>query len=110
METDHRAVSKPSRWADSQAVADRKWDSGKNVLLLAEDGSMTWPRTTQEAADIMEEQFRLLMLGLNPLDLSRLFVPSTNPLLFSLATAFSTALISFCNPFANDAISLIVDI
>ena len=33
METDYRAVSKPSRWADSQAVAGRKQDSGKNVLL-----------------------------------------------------------------------------
>ena len=45
---------------------------GSGFLLLYkrfEDGSLTWPRTTQEAADITEEQFRLLMLGLNPLDL-----------------------------------------
>ena len=45
---------------------------GNGFLLLYkrfEDGSLTWPGTTQEAADIPEEQFRLLMLGLNPLDL-----------------------------------------
>ena len=45
---------------------------GNGFLLLYkrfEDGSLTWQRTTQEAADITEEQFRLLMLGLNPLDL-----------------------------------------
>ena len=45
---------------------------GNGFLLLYkrfEDGSLAWPRTTQEAADITEEQFRLLMLGLNPLDL-----------------------------------------
>ena len=45
---------------------------GNGFLLLYkrfEDGSLTWPRTTQEAADITEEQFRLLMLVLNPLDL-----------------------------------------
>ena len=29
METDYRAVSKPSRWADSQAVDGRKRGSGK---------------------------------------------------------------------------------
>ncbi|MCD7991327.1 MAG: transposase [Clostridia bacterium] len=45
---------------------------GNGFLLLYkrfEDGSLTWPRTIQEAADITEEQFRLLMLGFNPLDL-----------------------------------------
>lgn len=45
---------------------------GNGFLLLYkrfEDGSLTWPGTTQEAADIPEGQFRLLMLGLNPLDL-----------------------------------------
>ena len=40
---------------------------GNGFLLLYkrfEDGSLTWPRTTQEAADITEEQFLLLMLGI----------------------------------------------
>jgi len=44
---------------------------GSGFLLLymrLEDGSLTWPRTSEEAAEITEEQFRLLMLGLNPLD------------------------------------------
>ena len=44
---------------------------GSGFLLLYkrfEDGSLAWPRTTQEAADITQEQFRILMLGLNPLD------------------------------------------
>ncbi len=42
---------------------------GSGFLLLYrrfEDGSLSWPRTLQEAAEITEEQFRLLMLGLNP--------------------------------------------
>ena len=44
---------------------------GDGFLLLykrLEDGSLTWPRTTQEAAELTEEQFQYLMLGLNPLD------------------------------------------
>lgn len=44
---------------------------GSGFLLVYkrfEDGSLSWPRTSQEAADITEEQFRLLMLGLNPID------------------------------------------
>jgi transposase len=44
---------------------------GNGFLLLYkrfEDGSLSWPRTTQEATDITEEQYRLLMLGLNPID------------------------------------------
>lgn len=44
---------------------------GDGFLLLykrLEDGSLTWPRTTEEAAEITEEQFKYLMLGLNPLD------------------------------------------
>ena len=44
---------------------------GDGFLLLYkrfEDGSLTWPRTTEEAAELTEEQFRLLMLGLNPLN------------------------------------------
>ena len=35
---------------------------------LIEAGSLSWPRTTEEAADLTEEQFDYLMLGLNPLD------------------------------------------
>ena len=44
---------------------------GTGFLLLYkrfEDGRMSWPRTTQEAAELTEEQFNYLMLGLNPLD------------------------------------------
>ena len=33
-----------------------------------EAGSLSWPRTTEEAAELTEEQFHYLMLGLNPLD------------------------------------------
>lgn len=43
---------------------------GNGFLLLYkrfEDGSLSWPRTQEEAADLTEEQFRLLMLGLNPI-------------------------------------------
>lgn len=44
---------------------------GTGFLLLYkrfEDGRLSWPRTTQEAADLTEEQFRCLMMGLNPLE------------------------------------------
>ena len=44
---------------------------GDGFLLLykwIEAGSLSWPRTTEEAADLTEEQFNYLMLGLNPLD------------------------------------------
>lgn len=44
---------------------------GNGFLLLYkrfEDGRLSWPRTTQEAAELTEEQFNYLMLGLNPLD------------------------------------------
>lgn len=44
---------------------------GNGFLLLYkrfEDGNLTWPRTTEEAAELTEEQFHYLMLGLNPLD------------------------------------------
>lgn len=43
---------------------------GDGFLLLYkrfEDGRMSWPRTTQEAAELSEEQYHYLMLGLNPL-------------------------------------------
>ena len=44
---------------------------GDGFLLLYkrfEAGSLSWPRTSQEAAELTEEQFNYLMLGLNPLD------------------------------------------
>ena len=44
---------------------------GSGFLLLYkrfEAGSLSWPRNTQEAAELTEEQFQYLMLGLNPLD------------------------------------------
>lgn len=44
---------------------------GSGFLLLYkrfEDGSLSWPRTIQQAAELTEEQFQYLMLGLNPLD------------------------------------------
>ena len=44
---------------------------GTGFLLLYkrfEDGRLSWPRTTQEAAERSEEQFQYLMLGLNPMD------------------------------------------
>ena len=44
---------------------------GEGFLLLYkrfESGSLSWPRTTEEAADLTEEQYHYLMLGLNPLD------------------------------------------
>ena len=44
---------------------------GSGFLLLYkrfEDGSLSWPRTQEEARELTEEQFHLLMLGLNPLE------------------------------------------
>lgn len=44
---------------------------GDGFLLLYkrfEAGSLSWPRTPQEAAELTEEQFKYLMLGLNPLN------------------------------------------
>lgn len=44
---------------------------GTGFLLLykrLENGRFSWPRTTQEAAELTEEQFNYLMLGLNPLE------------------------------------------
>jgi transposase len=36
--------------------------------MRLEAGSFSWPRTTAQAAELTEEQFRYLMLGLNPLE------------------------------------------
>ena len=44
---------------------------GNGYLLLYkrfESGSLPWPRNTEEAADLTEEQYHYLMPGLNPLD------------------------------------------
>ena len=41
---------------------------GTGFLLLYkrfEDGKLSWPRTTQEAAELTEEQYHYLMMGLN---------------------------------------------
>lgn len=45
------------------------WE-GNGFLLLykrLEDGSFSWPRTPEEAAQLTTEQYRMLMTGLNPL-------------------------------------------
>lgn len=45
------------------------WE-GTGFLLLyyrLEDGTFSWPRSKEEAAEINEEQYRLLMMGLNPI-------------------------------------------
>ena len=46
------------------------WEGDGFLLLYKrfEDGRLSWPRTTQEAAELTEEQFHYLMLGLNPLE------------------------------------------
>lgn len=44
---------------------------GNGFLLLYkrfEDGRLSWPRNKEEAAELTEEQFQHLMLGLNPLE------------------------------------------
>lgn len=44
---------------------------GNGFLLLYkrfEAGRLSWPRNTEEAAELTEEQYHYLMLGLNPLD------------------------------------------
>ena len=44
---------------------------GTGFLLLYkrfEDGRLAWPRTTQDATELTEDQYHYLMLGLNPLD------------------------------------------
>ena len=44
---------------------------GTGFMLLykrLEDGRLSWPRTKEDAAELTEEQFNYLMLGLNPLD------------------------------------------
>lgn len=38
------------------------------LYMRLEAGSFSWPRTRAQAAELTEEQFRYLMLGLNPLE------------------------------------------
>lgn len=59
---------------------------GNGFLLLYkrfESGSLSWPRTTEEAADLTEEQYHYLMLGLYPLDFTVTFITFQEPLVFS---------------------------
>ena len=45
------------------------WE-GTGFLLLykrLEDGSFSWPRTGEEVSELTEEQYRMLMSGLNPI-------------------------------------------
>ena len=51
--------------------SDRLLWMGDGFLLLykrLESGSLSWPRTSEEAAELTEDQFQYLMLGLNPLN------------------------------------------
>jgi len=55
-------------------IADRikglLWE-GTGFLLLykrLEDGSFSWLRTQQDAAELTRQQYQMLMQGLNPLD------------------------------------------
>ena len=44
---------------------------GTGFLLLYkrfEDGRMSWPRNTEQGAELTDEHSRYLLLGLNPLD------------------------------------------
>ena len=54
----------------SDRIKGLLWMSDGFLLLYKriEAGSLSWPRTTEEAAHLTEEQFNYLMLGLNPLD------------------------------------------
>lgn len=45
------------------------WEGNVFLLLYKrlEDGSFSWPRTLKEAAQLTKEQYRQLMMGLDPL-------------------------------------------
>lgn len=53
----------------SDRIKGLLWIGTGFVLLYIrlEDGRFSWPRDSKEAAEITEEQFNLLMLGINPL-------------------------------------------
>ena len=53
----------------SDRIKGLLWE-GDGFLLLykrIEDGSFTWPRSEKEAAELSPEQYKMLMMGLNPL-------------------------------------------
>lgn len=53
----------------SDRIKGLVWE-GNGFLLLykrLEDGSFSWPRTPEEAAQITPQQYRMLMMGLNPI-------------------------------------------
>lgn len=53
----------------SDRIKGLVWE-GNGFLLLykrLEDGSFSWPRTPEEAAELTSEQYRMLMTGLNPI-------------------------------------------
>lgn len=54
----------------SDRIKGLLWQGNGFVLLYKrfEDGSLSWPRTTEEAAELTEDQYHYLMMGLNPLD------------------------------------------
>lgn len=54
----------------SDRIKGLLWQGDGFVLLYKrfEDGSLSWPRTTEEAAELTEEQYHYLMMGLNPLE------------------------------------------
>lgn len=56
------------RWSDR--IKGLLWmgDGFLQLYKRLEAGSLSWPRTSEEAADLAEEQFRYLMIGLNPLN------------------------------------------
>ena len=54
----------------SDRIKGLLWE-GTGFLLLykrLEDGSFSWPRTQQDAAELTRQQYQMLMQGLNPLD------------------------------------------
>jgi len=54
----------------SDRIKGLLWQGDGFVLLYKrfEAGSLSWPRNTEEAAEITEEQYNYLMMGLNPLE------------------------------------------
>ena len=58
-------------FAGSVPIGAKALVMGTGFLLLYkrfEAGRLSWPRNIQEAADLTEEQYKYLMMGLNPLD------------------------------------------